>query len=320
MKKLTEIARTLRPEGTYRYRVIILCFLAAATFWFFNALNEDYSANVRYPLEFIYDADKYVAVDELPEDIQLNVSGLGWNLLRNNLGIKVTPVQIPLDNPVEVKKISGSAMPAFLVDQLNEFNLNFVITDTLNISIDKRDDRLFYVHIDSSSIDLEEGYRLTSSIAVSPDTLRISGPSTILAELSDTVSIKLPQNNIDENYEEMIPITLNHPKSKLLSRSPTTINVEFNVEEFTYIDSEINISLKNFPAGSALEPDVITVKYLIPADNEDEVDLNEFEIIADFRNVSSVDSTITLSLEGIPNLVSEATLDSATFKVVYDNE
>ena len=176
MSKLSEIARAIKPEGAYRYRVIVLCFLAASTFWFFNALNEDYSATVRYPLEFIYDFEKYVAVDELPQDIQLNVSGLGWNLLRNNLGIKVTPIRVPLENPLEIKKISGSAMPVFLADQLNEFDLNFVITDTLNIHIDLRGDRLINVAIDCSLIDLENDYRIVSLLSISPDTIRLYGP------------------------------------------------------------------------------------------------------------------------------------------------
>ncbi|MEM6360285.1 MAG: hypothetical protein AAF149_16355 [Bacteroidota bacterium] len=318
MSKLSEIARAIKPEGAYRYRVIVLCFLAASTFWFFNALNEDYSATVRYPLEFIYDFEKYVAVDELPQDIQLNVSGLGWNLLRNNLGIKVTPIRVPLENPLEIKKISGSAMPVFLADQLNEFDLNFVITDTLNIHIDLRGDRLINVAIDSSLIDLENDYRIVSPLSISPDTIRLYGPVDVLNELPDTIALNLPQRDIDEDYEEIIPVTINHSKAGLLSRNPPTVAVGFTVSEFTKSSRLVGISSVGFPENSELVPADITINYVIPVEDAGNIDINQFEIIAEYEKLNPSDSTVIPSLSRVPETVIDVTLDSTVIKVVYN--
>ncbi len=318
MSKLSEIARAIKPEGAYRYRVIVLCFLAASTFWFFNALNEDYSATVRYPLEFIYDFEKYVAVDELPQDIQLNVSGLGWNLLRNNLGIKVTPIRVPLENPLEIKKISGSAMPVFLADQLNEFDLNFVITDTLNIHIDLRGDRLINVAIDSSLIDLENDYRIVSLLSISPDTIRLYGPVDVLNELPDTIALNLPQRDIDEDYEEIIPVTINHSKAGLLSRNPPTVAVGFTVSEFTKSSRLVGISSVGFPENSELVPADITINYVIPVEDAGNIDINQFEIIAEYEKLNPSDSTVIPSLSRVPETVIDVTLDSTVIKVVYN--
>ena len=318
MSKLSEIARAIKPEGAYRYRVIVLCFLAASTFWFFNALNEDYSATVRYPLEFIYDFEKYVAVDELPQDIQLNVSGLGWNLLRNNLGIKVTPIRVPLENPLEIKKISGSAMPVFLADQLNEFDLNFVITDTLNIHIDLRGDRLINVAIDCSLIDLENDYRIVSLLSISPDTIRLYGPVDVLNELPDTIALNLPQRDIDEDYEEIIPVTINHSKAGLLSRNPPTVAVGFTVSEFTKSSRLVGISSVGFPENSELVPADITINYVIPVEDAGNIDINQFEIIAEYEKLNPSDSTVIPSLIRVPETVIDVTLDSTVIKVVYN--
>ncbi|MEM9391286.1 MAG: hypothetical protein AAGA02_12475 [Bacteroidota bacterium] len=317
MSKLSEIARAIKPEGAYRYRVIVLCFLAASTFWFFNALNEDYSATVRYPLEFIYDFEKYVAVDELPQDIQLNVSGLGWNLLRNNLGIKVTPIRVPLENPLEIKKISGSAMPVFLADQLNEFDLNFVITDTLNIHIDLRGDRLINVAVDSSLIDLENDYRIVSPLSISPETIRLYGPVSVLNELPDTIVLNLPQRDIDEDYEEIIPVTINHSKAGLLSRNPPTVAVGFTVSEFTNSSRLVGITPVGFPENSELVPKDITINYVLPVEDAGNININQFEVIAEYEKLNPADSTVIPSLHRIPETVVDVTLDSTVIKVVY---
>ena len=38
-------------------KVVALCFLAAATFWFLNALNKDnYNTVVDYPIEIVFGA------------------------------------------------------------------------------------------------------------------------------------------------------------------------------------------------------------------------------------------------------------------------
>lgn len=318
MSKLAEIARAIKPEGAYRFRVIILCVLAAATFWFFNALNEDYSATVRYPLEFIYDQDKYIVVEPLPKNIQLNVSGLGWNLLRNNLGIKVNPIQVPLENPVEIKKISGSAMPAFLADQLNEFNLNFVITDTLSINIDRKGNRLLYLKVDSLNLDLEDDYRLTSPIGLVPDTMRVFGPESVLNDLEDTVQIILPQKNIDEDYEEIVPISINHPKAALLSRNPPTANINFEVGEYTSSSRLIDISMVNFPEGTYLNLNALTVNYLIPSEEAGDIAIDEFKIMVDYKEINPNDSTIIPLIIGTPTNATDVSLDSLMVKVLYN--
>lgn len=320
MKKVSEIIQLLKPDRTYRFRVIALCFLAAATFWFLNALNEDYSATVRYPLEFIYDQEKYVAVDRLPEYVQLNVTGLGWNLLRNNLGIKVTPIQIPLDNPLETKKISGAAMPGYISDQLNEFDLNYVITDTISLNIDRTEDRLFHIHLDSLTVDLEDDYRITSPVNITPDTLRIYGPATVLAELGDTLALNLPQDNVDENYKEIVLVTVTHPKAALLSRNPPTVEVAFDVAEFVTNSRRLTITPENMPEGASISPTEMIFSYVVQAEQAEEIKPTDFILTADFKNMNREDSSIIPVISKMPQGISDIRLDSVQVQVLFNEE
>jgi hypothetical protein len=41
-------------------KVVVMCLLAATTFWFLNALNKDYSTRITYPVRFEYDDSVYV--------------------------------------------------------------------------------------------------------------------------------------------------------------------------------------------------------------------------------------------------------------------
>jgi len=307
----------VRPVKSHRFRVIALCVVAATTFWFLNSLNESYSATVRYPLEFLYDKDRYIAVDNLPEDIQLNVNGLGWNLLRNNLGIKVTPIRIPLENPAEIKKISGAAVPGYIADQLNDFDLNFVITDTLVINIDRREDKLYHMKIDSSSISMEENYRITSAIGFLPDTTRISGPSSVIEALPDTLLVRIPQDEIDEDYSEIVPIAIDHPKSGLLKRNPPTVNVTFEAAEFILSRVSVPLIPLNLPENADVDPLTVLVNYVIPSDWAASVRAETFEVLVDFERMNT-DSTIAPELVKVPDLVQDVVLDTTRIKVIFN--
>ena len=307
-----------KPERVNRFRVIALCVVAATTFWFLNSLNENYSATVRYPLEFIYDQDKYIAVDNLPADIQLNVNGLGWNLLRNNLGIKVTPIRIPLENPAEIKKISGAAVPGYIADQLNDFDLNFVITDTLVINIDRRANKLCFVKVDSASISMEENYRVTSAINFLPDTTRISGPASIIDLLPDTMAVTIPQDEIDEDYNEIIPISIEHPKARLLKRNPPTVNVTFNVEEFVMSKVFAPLIPLNLPEKADINIAALEVSYVVPSGQSDVVAAESFEILLDFEKMNKADSTIAPELALAPPFVQDVVLDTTKIKVIFN--
>mgnify|MGYP000489331719 CR=1 FL=1 len=118
------------------WKAIALCFFAATVFWFLNALNKTYTTNLRFPLTFEFDRQNFVPVKALPGEIRLNVTGNGWNLFRRSTGVKIPPLEIPLERPVETKKIVGSTLPAFFTNQLDGLEINYVLTDTIFVDLE----------------------------------------------------------------------------------------------------------------------------------------------------------------------------------------
>ena len=298
--------------------MITLCILAAATFWFLNALNDTYSSTLKYPLVFNYDTEKYIALEQPPEYVQINVSGVGWNLFRNSLGIKVTPVIFNLQNASEIKKIPGNSVLGTLSDQLDEFQVNFVLTDTLYVNIDSRTTRKFKLAIDSAAIKLNEQYWLSSSLRFSPDSVTLEGPESILSQMNEVLLIVIPQSDIDENYNEDIPIEFSN--SGLIRRNPPTMNVVFGVEE--YITTEINVplTLENFPQNEKIfvSDTLRTVIYHVGVNKANNVVPNLFEVILDYNMINPEDSIINLQITKYPEYIKDVHLDSTKVKVQFN--
>jgi hypothetical protein len=182
------------------WKAITLCFIAATVFWFFNALNKNYTTNIRFPLEFEYDEAGFVPVKPLPADVRINVTGMGWDLFRRSSGLKVPPLTIPLERPAEVKKIV--AAPALFAPQLERFEINFILTDTFNIQIEPRQERWITLRLDPGSIDLKNNFVRTSEPVLEPDSIYVEGPLPMVNSFIEPVYLELGDTDIDEDYRE----------------------------------------------------------------------------------------------------------------------
>jgi hypothetical protein len=70
------------------WKAVVLCIFAATVFWFFNALNKNYSTNINFALAFEYDQDRFIPMKSLPSTVRMNVTGSGWDLFRRSLDLK----------------------------------------------------------------------------------------------------------------------------------------------------------------------------------------------------------------------------------------
>lgn len=293
---------------------------AATTFWFLNALNENYSTTLSYPLRFVYDHEHYIAVDELPDNIQVNVSGLGWNLFRNSLGIKVTPLRIVLDNPTEVRKITGAGLPALISDQMSEVQLNYVLTDTLYVNIDEKIRRSFPIKIDSAHISLEKNYRINNSIRYTPDSVILEGPQSIISGMPDTLAVNIPQTGIDDDYKEDVPV--NTPNNTLIKRNPPTVNVTFGVEEFVKLKANVPLKAENFPENGLayIEANDVPVEFFVAQSKRDQVKTEDFTAIVDYNELNKGDSTLIPALTAYPGYARDVSIDTTRIKVHFNEK
>lgn len=228
------------------WKAVVLCIFAATVFWFFNALNKNYSTNLNFPVTFDYDQEHYIPVQALPASVRMNVTGPGWDLFRRSLGFKVPPLVVPLEKPADVRKIVGTTLPAIFAGQLERLKINFIITDTVHLSIKERLRRKFYVQIDSVQQFLHPDFGVVDKPVLKPDTIWVEGPSDVVLTMPDTFLISLPQNNIRKDFNENVDLPLE--SRNRISIQPEKINVLFSVEKFVNVDKQVRLNILNLPS------------------------------------------------------------------------
>lgn len=238
------------------WKAVSLCFLAAAVFWLFSAFNKNYSTEVRFPLQVVYNESRFIPTQNLPTELRLNVSGNGWDLFRKSLGVSLPELTLTIERPLELKKIPGAALPPLLASQLGGLVINHVVNDTLHLQFDERDTHAFKLEPDLTDVWFREGFGRIGPVTVQPDSARLVGPRAVLHRMTDVVKVKMPKLTLDENYKGEIQIVL--PDSLKLVVDPSVVTVMFEVGKLETVSLQLPIeiinrpeSVKNFSVDSA---------------------------------------------------------------------
>jgi len=279
---------------------VVLCLFAATIFWFFNALNKNYSANINFPVSFDYDRQNYIPVKSLPSTIRLNVSGLGWDLFRKSSGLKVPPLVIPLERPVEVRKIVGSTLPALFSTQLEGLQINFVLTDTVYIDIDEKVKKKFRVQLDSLWRYLDPDFGLLSDITLMPDSVWLEGPQKIVDALPEVISLLMPQKNIDSDFIGEVEIVFQD--DALVKCDPPVIEVSFDVEKLMEINDRIPLEVINVPPKLRPSIDVqeINCTYRLPVSLVKKLASDSLRAVIDLKALTGGNYKIVPQITGLP--------------------
>lgn len=281
------------------WKAVVLCLFAATVFWFFNALNKNYSANINFPLDFDYDRDQYTTVKALPTSIRMNVSGLGWDLFRKSSGLKVPPLIIPLEKPTEVNKIVGSTLPALFSPQLEGLQINFVLSDTLHVEIDEKTRRKFKLEIDSVWRYLNPDYGVINEVKLVPDTVWVEGPKKIVKALPDVITLKLPQNNIDSDFIGEVEIIF--PNNDLLKRYPPVIEVSFDVEKLMEINDRVQLKIINAPRlRSAINVIEVNCTFRLPVSLVKTLSVDSLQAVIDLKDAPRGEHKVVPQIIGLP--------------------
>ncbi len=295
------------------WRAVVLSVLAAMIFWFFNALNKEYTTNLNFPIAFDYNKKNYVSIEPLPEEISLNVTGVGWNLFRRSVGVNIPSLLIPLERPSEIRKIVGSTLPSFIADQLAELKINFVLTDTLFVSIEPKAGRWISLQADSVTTLLDRGYGLQSAVKIVPDSIFIEGPIGMVTGIREPYAVSLQEKNITGNFDDEVEVVF---ESEIIKRDPPTVHITFEVDKLTEVVDSISLELINVPTSNkgiqAIEKIACTFRMGEKRANSFRPD--SIKAIVDLTGITKGKHKLVPRVIGLPGFVHAVRIDSVSIQ------
>lgn len=311
MRLLNTIFRLFQVNKK-NWKPVVLCILAATIFWFLNSLNENYTTSLSFPLEFRYNSEEYIPVEPLPSRLNVNVTGMGWDLFRRSVGLKVSPLVIPLERPSTVKKIVGTTLPALFSEQLEGLQINFVVNDTIYVNIEPKARRWVSVDLDSLDRYIRPGYGITSAVTITPDSVLLEGPESMIAELTGPIRLELDQQNLNDDYDDEVNVL--SEDQELITATPSTVLVTFTVEEFVELTDSVRLVLVNLPesAQPELRVEKLPVTLRLPRSHASHVPWDSIRAVVDLKGFERGSIKTEPRIAGLPSGVELVEIDSVS--------
>ena len=301
--------------------MVVLCVAAATTFWVLNALNKDnYSTIVDYPVQWEYDQKNFIPVKSLPNSIQIEISGNGWDLLRKYFKIGGTPYLIQLNSPAEKKYLLTADLKRSLGEFITPTQLQNVIGDTIHYQIDRIVTKTLRPVLDTLGYSLDKNIALEGKVNFIPDQLEMTGPSSVLEAFDGKYPVALNATKINSDYSGKVSLTVDESLAKLVQLKQKEIQVSFSVLTYLEGNKRLKIRKVNFPNTVSLpnEELVPVLSYLIEEANLPQLKDLKFEAILDYRKRNRADSTLQLEVSPNPNFLKEVRISPPQIKLKYE--
>lgn len=311
--------KPFRPQTKQYWRVVLLCFVAASTFWLLNALNKSYSTQTTYPVKFIYNEQKLVPVKALPEEVVVNVTAKGWKLLRKALHLEVQPAEVYIRNLPRNNYLLGSALRPALVNAMDGLQLNFVVTDTLYFDFDISISRAVPLQLDPRQKVTAEGYAISGPVRLSPDSVTFSGPSSLVNSIPSPYLVRLENTGLTSSAKHEVPVI--YTKEKRVKTSIAATEVSVTVKSLVQEERQLQLQLENIPKGKkvVLTPQTVIVRYQLFKDSVALLNREAFKAVLNFAKYNPQDSTIAPELIQKPVGVRQVILVPQRLKAVLQD-
>jgi hypothetical protein len=277
---------------------VLLCFMAASTFWLLNALNKSYNTQTTYPVRFVYDRSQLIPIKPLPEEVSINVTGRGWKLLRKMLRLEVQPAEIYIRSLPRNNYLLGSALRPALVNSLDGLQLNFVVTDTIYFDFDARVTERISLRLDTSRPLTDENHIVMGQVRIAPDSVTFTGPSSLIDSLPKPLLLRLPEQQQPLTGPAKIAIPIDYDYESLIQASVQEAEVTVNVKPLAQDERQVSPEVINKPAGVQLSvrPPLVMVRYQVLQDSLPLLNRSAFKVILNYSKFNPQDSTITPEL------------------------
>lgn len=285
------------PERSF-WRVVTSCFLAAITLWLLNALNKTYTTRISYPLQWQFDEARYIPVRPLPAEVDVQVTGRGWKLLRNTLGLELRPAEVVVRRPGGSGAVAGPALRPGLVGAMEGLQLNAVLTDTLYFEFDRLVTRQLPLRLSPAA----NGSALPYAARFEPATVTFRGPASTLNALPNYYQVHLPKAPAGRSDGTII-VPIGGPA--LVETNVQEVQVKLQPRAVRTREVQVTPTLHHFPADTALRLQPAQVAVVLEYFPEDSarLDLSQVQVFADYRQLRRVDSTVQLLFRPLPYTV-----------------
>ncbi len=295
----------------YKTRQKIFNFLFFLTlsiiFWLLKVLDNSYTTFITYPIKYIQYRSDIEMVGHVPEEITLNVTGMGYELLKNKLTARRSPIILHVValnlNKIENNPNRYFVLTHYLKENIQrqlgtDLTLNYIQPDTLWYDFSPVIRKKIRVLVDLD-IKYVKQYMQEGEYIVQPDSITVWGPKSIIDTLTGVSTEKERIIGAFRSFSKELSLI---PIPQVRFDKPT-VNVTVPVEKFTEATITVPIRTIHVPDSFILKvfPSVVQVNYWVSLKNYPKIKASQFNVFVDFNDsYESISGKLKVRINNLP--------------------
>lgn len=273
----------------------------ASVIWLLTNFSEDKEGSITANIVYSNIPKETTLSTETVTQIQLDVSGNGFQLLyyrlkRPNIEINVTDFYDGSNLEIEINEASFRSLVQEYLKVKALKNIS-----NWNIYLDQSMRKKVPITA-TTNIRFQTGYRPLHNMVVTPDSIWIEGPSEIIKTIHKLSTASVIKQNLNADFSEEVPI---EKPFVGISYETESVILSMPVKEFTQKQIEVPIQLVGAPADASVKllPNSVQVSLEVAVDSFGEITADDFEIICDFKDKIEAETILIPKISKKPDAV-----------------
>jgi len=290
------LGQKIKDKVNHNFLTYLVFFLIAFAIWFLNALNKDYTTELKFAVKYTDLPDDKVLANTPPEYLTLSISAQGFILLQYQLGLILNPVTLEANyqnlrkrnNSLQGESYYLTTQTVFdrIASQLrSDVKLKSIVPDTLNFILSETVRKNLSVKA-VLQMQFEKGFFPKGEMLVKPGEVTVTGPKALV----DTMQYVYTLAKIFRNLKDTLKTSIELQSVNQLRYSMSEVNIEQVIERYTEATFTVPIETVNLPEGLTMKvfPGTVTINCMVPIVDYEKLQPYMFRAVVDYTSVKDV--------------------------------
>ncbi|MFN8257312.1 MAG: hypothetical protein U0W24_16580 [Bacteroidales bacterium] len=281
------------------------------TFWFFNALNKDYTTEITIPVEYTNVPENKFLFEKQPVQLKVRVNSNGYQLM-NYKTTHTKPINIDLKQykpklAFGLKKRRYYILSSLLRDDIKVsigkgLELKMISPDSLYFTMDEIISKKIPVR-QNFEVNCKKQYMVINAPRLIPDSVVIKGVKSMLDTITEIRTEPKQFNNVEKSSGYELNL-LEIPGTEI---SVNRINCLVDIEEFTEMEFDLPVEVINVPEDLNLKifPAYAKIMFNVGFSRYSYVFKNQFKLVVDFKETfGRQTSVLIIKIDKFPDFIS----------------
>ena len=262
--------------------ILLICMGIALIFWLLVKLSQTYQT--QRPISFELEIPQEKALTELPPaDMVAELEGSGWDLLFDYFSHPTVSLVYDMQDVSRLHLNRGQLRNDIAHElRTNDIKVLEINYDNVLLELEDRNSKTVPIII-QRRLSFDPEHHLKAPIGLKPDSVRISGPNSLIDSIHFWPTDSLILKNLKSS--STVILHLQQPNREVLL-SANMVEAKIEVEPFTEKTMYVPLVVKNAPDSLRIFPDKITVTCKLGLSKYDSVSYRDFIAEADLSGIS----------------------------------